>query len=231
MKNFELAKESIVEFKIDLGVHYYRQFMNLVNWLGEWQDHLEMVEKEKEDFAIHASLAEYYSIINQIREDEKHFFYKKEEKEAKAGQIRLVRPGCGLDGVWKPNFIALYQQWPEEEILTCQFSVLTTPATPGEFKTGRQESRFSVLCPWNSFATDKELLEEHSWYVGELTEEEMRKSKRLFRSLVRGFHFDRDVIDQIGPPIGPEMSLKSKDPRWDYLHTIEKSNQILRPVY
>jgi hypothetical protein len=135
-----------------------------------------------------------------------------------AGQIRLLHPLPASPASDRPIYVAVLRQNTDGTFLIVPFSRFSTPAVPGELKTGLEGIHVRVLCVWNSRTVQASTLA-HSWHAGEISDDKMRQALDLHRRIAAQRGNDGlpgkqnpSLEDEIGPPL-----LHPLDPRHQYL--------------
>ncbi len=122
-----------------------------------------------------------------------------------AGDIVLLPPE-GSGPASRPVYVALLRKEAPGQWLCAPFSRFSTPATEGEYSTGRQYAPLKVVCAWNAGAITADVLC-RGWLTGRLGAAELKT--------VSDFALRRRAElppSRRGPPLVHPL-----DPRHDYI--------------
>lgn len=125
------------------------------------------------------------------------------------GEIRLLAPGVTPEAD-EPVFVAVISEWKPVGFLVTPFSRFPVPGLTGEVFTGWKEPQLRVLNVWNSYSLSPEALRE-SWLIDQLSPEECRVARAVFRHAIFGHDLEPALQNRIGPPI-----VHPDDPRLIY---------------
>jgi hypothetical protein len=131
------------------------------------------------------------------------------DEEVEVRQIRLLGPTVAPDAD-RPICVAILGDTPDKLFLTAPFSRFGTPATPGEWLTGRDTAALRVLSIWNTRLFDSTYLKK-SWLIGELSDAESAAAWEVFESQMAAQPMRNTLASQVGPPV-----VHPKDPRLLY---------------
>ena len=126
-----------------------------------------------------------------------------------AGQIRLLSPSL-LPDERGPTYVAVLQQLGVGAFLVAPFSPFQDPATPHEIAFRNTPPALSVLSLWNARAVSSFVLSQ-SWFVDELTEQEITDAMAVYRSVCRLAELPVQLTKRVGAPL-----IDLLDPRFSY---------------
>ncbi len=123
----------------------------------------------------------------------------------KAGDIVLLPP-VGEITSSRPVYVVLLQASGPDKWTCAPFSRFSTPATEGEFATGRNFDPLKVVCAWNAGQLDGAVLE-RGWLVEHLTAADVK----ILADFAAGHRAELPPARR-GPPLVHPL-----DPRHEYL--------------
>jgi hypothetical protein len=180
------------------------QHQRLADWIEEWSLDLELravLEHEAADRSPASSRPPPGQSIPGLT--------RPFDAPVEVGQIRLLSPRLVPDAD-RPMFVAIFRAWEDDLVLVAPFSRFSTPATQGEWLTGRPTPALRVLAVWNSRTLPLSRLEE-SWSVDVLTPLECDAAWAVFEHAISGRPLPETRALDVGPPVRhPE------DPRLRY---------------
>ena len=187
----------------------------LQRWLAEWHvdrslprtPDTEPLAKNRPPGPIAAAPRDAFRGRNSVRYDAPRGSPK---DSVAAGQIRLFQP------VWSVAhqrllYVAVIREDPPDSYLIAPFSRFTEPATPGEWRTGRSQPGWRVLCLWNARALPADVVR-RSWLVDRLTDAERIAAEAVWSRQVVATDLPGELLSQVGPPLSHPL-----DPRQAYL--------------
>lgn len=178
------------------------EISKLTEWLDEWEIFQALGGYEAE--ATEESEAPDPAPATHIEGDPRH--------TAAPGDILILEPALVGPDFPRIPWFAVLARWDEDSLLMAPFSTLGVPASPGEWRTGREFLPLRVLCLWNARTVPVDLAE-RSWLADQLSESERVAALEVYKSHTLG----RDLrppaaAADIGPPI-----IHPSDPRRTYL--------------
>tara|TARA_R110002096_G_scaffold102747_1_gene226889 strand:+ start:795 stop:1769 length:975 start_codon:yes stop_codon:yes gene_type:complete len=138
------------------------------------------------------------------------------------GEIRLLSSKIlHADYRHRDVYFAILAGWDDELLLIAPFSRYSTPATQGEWLTGRKDTSLRVLNLWNAHSVPASAIQT-SWIVDHLSEVDRLHALDVFWHVTMGDPLQNELIDRVGPPI-----IHSHDPRIDYQ---EEEVTLMSPI-
>jgi hypothetical protein len=174
------------------------QRLNSARWLQEWQIEQQLLSSGSGDDIVFEHIPDADDVPRQA------FVWPKpaEPSESLApapGQIRLLSPEIRPDDL-RPVYAAVISDWDEGLLLVAPFSEFKSPATRGEFLTGRPEPPLSVLCSGFAVSVSMTVLS-RSWHVDEMDEALTKAAWQVFWHAATGDKLPTELQSRVGAPI------------------------------
>lgn len=164
--------------------------LHLSAWLAEWQIDQDLGESDVDDAA---------ALIPS------HAAYQK--PSAEIGDIWLAGP---IAGEVRPLYMLVVAAI-DDTLVWVPFSPFSTPALPGEWKTGLRAMPLRVLCFWNARAADGRSAVCKGWKVKRLTAAQLSGAQSVWNWVKGQGNLSPAIRKRIGPPL-----VHPADPRHRY---------------
>lgn len=202
-----------------------RQRRRLAQWLAEWR---------LEQTLAHADMSTGDDTVSARPSSAREWPLPAGSGAAPAaGQIRLMIPDFAPI-CRRPAYILITESLPSDEWLIAPFGILTSPAIPGEWRTGLRALPVRVLCVWNTRRVTRERLQ-RSWHVRNVDDRRLALARRLTADI---FSWPASIRNRImvnegvrpvpanvlGPPLVHPL-----DPRRQYLTAESERMDALGP--
>ena len=135
-----------------------------------------------------------------------------DEPPIRAGDVRLLKPEDKFSAARPRYFLVLRLSDDEQRIVIVPFGRFTTPAFPGEWRTGRRVLPLAVLCAWNAREVPRTRIR-RSWRVDRFTKPQIASVEKLIATCA---YPDAEPPPELADGVGPPL-IAADDPRWDYL--------------
>jgi len=126
------------------------------------------------------------------------------------GDIRLLCPAAGSTAHSRPVYVALMETASDEDFIIAPFSRFSTPALPGEWRTGLRALPVRVLCLWNWRTVSSAALR-LSWRARRMPPDKLRTAAGILRAVRTGLDPEAVAPGETGPPARHPL-----DPRLRY---------------
>jgi hypothetical protein len=126
------------------------------------------------------------------------------------GDIRLLHPATGSAALSRPVYVAVIETASDTDFIVAPFGLFSTPALPGEWRTGFRALPVRVLCLWNWRTVSSAALR-LSWRARRMPPCKLGKAAGLLLAVRSGLDPESVAPGETGPPVRHPL-----DPRLRY---------------